>query len=145
MCFGEPEPLQGRNWADAGRLSPRWNHCHWRDLFADYVRFRLSRPSCFGGRFLRPGTSLPLFPCLILHAMPGSKRICWHRVFTIGGRRTAKVPLHNCNKEMVRALAKKEGDQRARLISARKWRWCGFDPRRPREDRPHRHHAATQG
>ena len=70
MCFGEPEPLQGQIWADARRLSPRWNHCDWRNFSLIIYVFRLVGLVGFGGRFLRWGLLVPPcrlfpFPCSI--------------------------------------------------------------------------------
>lgn len=31
-ALANPNRCKVKNWADARRLSPRWNHCHWRDL-----------------------------------------------------------------------------------------------------------------
>ena len=86
MCFGEPEPLQGQIWADARRLSPRWNHYDWRTFSLIIYPLRLVGLVGFGGRFLCWGffgTPLPSIPIPLLHHLPVSKRIGRDRITAI--------------------------------------------------------------
>lgn len=94
MCFGEPEPLQGQNWADARRLSPRWNHCNWRDLSPIMYALGIAGSVGFGGCFLRLGTSLPSFPCPLLQIMRGVKAHLLVRVTVVKAFSIQKVRLH---------------------------------------------------
>lgn len=61
-ALANPNRCKVKNWADARRLSPRWNHCHWRDLSLIMHTLGIAGQFGFGGRFLGLGTPLPAFP-----------------------------------------------------------------------------------
>lgn len=114
MCFGEPEPLQGQNWADARRLSPRWNHSHWRHLSLIMYTLGIAGQAGLGGRFLRLRTPLPSFPSPLHQGTRGSKRICWNQVSATKAFSIVKLLPQKSKRKMVRVVTKIEGDERAR-------------------------------
>lgn len=64
-ALANPNRCKVKNWADARRLSPRWNHCHWRDLSLIMHALGIAGHFGFGGRFLGLGTSLSAFPMFL--------------------------------------------------------------------------------
>lgn len=83
--LANPNRCKVKNWADARRLSPRWNHYHWRDLSLIMYSLGIAGWVGFGGRFLRLGTSLPSSACPPLQGRPASKRSCWNQTMAMKG------------------------------------------------------------